>query len=125
MPTTLRQGFDVQMGTNCHGHWLFTSFLAPLLESTAQSSPANTVRVAWAGSLVIDANAPKNGLTFADDGSVKVLDVTSNYAQSKAGNYFMASEFAKLHPSIVSVVSLHLSCQYILKLITFVVLQSR
>jgi retinol dehydrogenase-12 len=89
------------MGTNCLGHFLFTELLYPILASTAKSSPANSVRVCWAGSLGIDLAAPKGGADMDKDGNPVIRwkgNPQYNYAFSKAGNYFYGIEFTRHHP---------------------------
>lgn len=94
------------MGTNCVGPHLFTKELLPILRKTAQVSAPGSVRVAWAGSLATYAGAPPDGITF-EDGNPKIYDLQwPNYSQSKVGNVFLATEFAKRYreDGIVSVV---------------------
>jgi retinol dehydrogenase-12 len=103
------QGHELRLGTNCFGPYLFTKLLTPLLLETAKTAPANSVRVAWAGSLTIDVAAPAGGVTFEDGKEiVKILGSQSaNYGASKCGNLFLAKGFAKETEGsgIVSVVS--------------------
>ncbi|KAI9872126.1 MAG: hypothetical protein M1830_002045, partial [Pleopsidium flavum] len=89
------QGHELQIGTNCLGHFLFTQLLYPTLKRTAATSPANTVRVAWAGSLAIDVSTPNGGVDFDEKGDIKYTGQQSQYGVSKAGNLFLASEFGK------------------------------
>ncbi|KAK5019637.1 hypothetical protein BJ546DRAFT_1004212 [Cryomyces antarcticus] len=100
-------GYEVQMATNCLGHFLFTSFLLPTLKSTAESSSPGSVRVTWAGSLGVDTYSPKpGGMLFDSDGSPKVLGKPStDYGTSKVGNVFLAAETARRYgkDGIVSV----------------------
>jgi retinol dehydrogenase-12 len=42
-----KQGYELQLGTNCIAPFLFTKLLTPLLISTAKSSPRGSVRVIW------------------------------------------------------------------------------
>jgi retinol dehydrogenase 12 len=92
------QGYELQMATNCLGPWLFTQLLHPVLKSTAATASANSVRVSWAGSIVIELFSPKNGISIKADGSpdLPLNDPQKLYAISKAGNLFYASEFGKL-----------------------------
>ena len=102
------QGHELQMGTNCLGAYLFTSHLRPILEKTAASAPANSVRVAWAGSLAIDFGSPPGGVRFDEKGKVKIeSNPPTNYGASKAGNLFLAQKFGDevAGKGIVSVVS--------------------
>jgi retinol dehydrogenase-12 len=100
------QGYELQLGTNCIGPWLFTQQLLPVLQKTAAEAPKDSVRVTWAASLA-SWYAPKNGVAFDPKtlapkiGRVKEI----NYGQSKAANILLASEFAKRYgkDGIVSV----------------------
>jgi NAD(P)-dependent dehydrogenase (short-subunit alcohol dehydrogenase family) len=94
-----KHGHDLQIGTNCLGPYLLTKLLTPTLESTAKDAPPSSVRVAWAGSIAVDVIAPKNGLTIDASGEfVAEKSNVTNYGGSKAGNYFLASQYAKHHP---------------------------
>jgi retinol dehydrogenase-12 len=95
------QGFELQMATNCLGHFLFAELLHPILASTAKSSPPNSVRVCWASSLGMDLNAPEGGAELDNEGAAVAHwkgNQQWNYAFSKAGNYFYGVEFARHHP---------------------------
>jgi retinol dehydrogenase-12 len=103
------QNHELQLGTNCLGPFLFTQLLLPLLQKTTAVSPLGSVRVTWAGSLTTEVYAPRGGIVMAEDGTPVVpQDQKSNYGQSKVGNVFIASEFARRYggDGIVSVVSL-------------------
>ncbi|KAF2238237.1 NAD(P)-binding protein, partial [Viridothelium virens] len=89
------QGYELQMGTNCLGPYLFTKLLLPVLERTAASSPSGSVRVTWAGSLATEVMAPEGGIEFDAQGAPKVLGRSADYSQSKVGNVFLAHELAK------------------------------
>jgi retinol dehydrogenase 12 len=96
---TTAQGHDIEIGTNCLGPYLFTKLLTPLLRETAQSEKekgvADSVRVSWAGSLVIDAGAPSGGIVWDANGKPKTHWMRiPNYGQSKAGNLFLANIYA-------------------------------
>ena len=95
MPASWLQSYELQVGTNCLGHFLFTQLLHPVLRQTAATAPANTVRVAWAGSVAIDVYSPNGGVEFDEQGNVKYRNQKSAYGVSKAGNLFLASEFGK------------------------------
>lgn len=99
------QGYELQIGTNCLGPFLFTSFLIPVLKETAASSPPGTVRITWAASSATEL-APKGGVQFGPDGAVKIHDSPQkDYCQSKAGNVYLAFETAQRYggDGIVSV----------------------
>ena len=38
-------GYDLQFGTNCLGHWYFTQLLLPTLLETVKTAPERSVRV--------------------------------------------------------------------------------
>ncbi|KAH7379982.1 hypothetical protein BKA64DRAFT_240416 [Cadophora sp. MPI-SDFR-AT-0126] len=99
------QGYELQLGTNCLGPFLFTHLLHPILLRTAKSSPTASVRVCWAGSLTIDLDAPEGGIDIDDLHYATSQTQARKYAQSKCGNLFLASEFAKRTPDegIISV----------------------
>ena len=87
------QGHELQMATNCLGHYLLTQLLLPTLLHTAESAPPAAVRVIWTSSIVVDTSAPK--------GEIKISDLTNthsdqqkNYVNSKTGNWFLASALA-------------------------------
>ncbi|KAH7047607.1 hypothetical protein B0J12DRAFT_129395 [Macrophomina phaseolina] len=91
------EGYELQMGTNCLGPYLLTRLLLPLLTKTAAISAPNTVRVTWAASVAIDV-APEHGMVWNDKLKKPVIHKNNpslNYAQSKVGNVFLASEFAR------------------------------
>jgi NAD(P)-dependent dehydrogenase (short-subunit alcohol dehydrogenase family) len=84
------------LAVNCLGPYLFTKSLHPVLESTAKSLPAGSVRVIWLGSLMIPLMAPKGGMDFDNlDYKKKWPDEKVRYAVSKTGNLFIGSEWAK------------------------------
>jgi retinol dehydrogenase 12 len=97
--STDAQGNDLQIGTNCLGHYLLYQQLLPILTKTAASSPTGTVRVAWAGSIAVHVSCPQpHGIIMNQDGSPTDQGVKPNYGQSKVGNVFLAHEFAKTTP---------------------------
>lgn len=101
------QGYELQLGTNCLGAFLFTKCLTPLLVQTAKTSPPNSVRVIWLGSSITE-QSPKDGVVLDNLDYKKDQMAWTKYAVSKAGNYYYGTEYAKQHKSdgIISVVSL-------------------
>ena len=91
------QGHELHIVTNCLGPWLFTQYLNKTITSTAATSPPNTVRVSWAGSVVIDLYSPKHGISLDPNGSpnLPLSNPQTLYALSKACNLFYASEYGK------------------------------
>lgn len=94
--TVYIQDHELMIAVNCLGPFLFTKLLHPLLESTAKSLPAGSVRVVWLGSLMIQIMAPKGGIDLDNlDYKKKFPDINVRYAVSKTGNLFICSEWAK------------------------------
>lgn len=91
---------DLHIKTNCVGPCLLYNLLLPLLTKTATYSPTGSVRVAWAGSIAMQVNAPKPGGMEVDDAGrpQDTDDELSSYGQSKAGNVFLARKYAKTTP---------------------------
>ncbi|KAI1379256.1 NAD(P)-binding protein [Hypoxylon crocopeplum] len=93
------QGNELQVGTNCLGHYLLYQLLLPLLSKTAASSPTASVRVAWAASIAVHLASPQpHGIIVDGDGRPTDQGVQPNYGQTKVGNVFFAREFAKTTP---------------------------
>ncbi|KUL87022.1 hypothetical protein ZTR_05699 [Talaromyces verruculosus] len=100
------QGHEVHMGTNCLGPYLLTKLLLPILIETAKSAPKDTVRIVFTSSGIVDLVGPPGGLSFAElEPGKHSKDMNRNYSASKAGNWFLASEFDKRYAKegIVSV----------------------
>lgn len=93
------QGYEVRVGVNCLGHFILTQLLVPTIKATAakrrrEGYPEGSVRILFAGSIVIDASSPPGGVEYDNDGSPKFHATTaSNYGQSKAGNLFLTKWF--------------------------------
>ncbi|KAL7935439.1 hypothetical protein V8C35DRAFT_299466 [Trichoderma chlorosporum] len=95
-PNKSKQDYEIMLAVNCLGPFLFTKLLHPLLESTAKSSPAGSVRVVWLGSLMIQLSAPKGGIDLDNlDFKEKFPDEMVRYSISKTGNLFIGSEWAQ------------------------------
>ena len=87
------QGHELQMATNCLGHYLLTQLLLPTLLHTAESPSSAAVRVIWTSSIALDLQAPKCGIDIADL-TTPPPDQQKNYAISRTGNWFLASALA-------------------------------
>lgn len=87
------QGHELQIATNCLGHYLFTQLLLPTLLSTAQSASPASVRVVWTSSIVVDLSAPKCGIDIPSLTNPYPKQ-GKNYANSKTGNWFLANALA-------------------------------
>ena len=94
----LPHGNELQIGTNCFGHYLFTQLLIPILKSTAATLPpaAASVRVVWTSSIACEFT-PKDGGGLRRQELEKREEVLKggpqyNYTLSKTGNWFLAHE---------------------------------
>ncbi|TLD16914.1 uncharacterized protein PgNI_02332 [Pyricularia grisea] len=93
------QGYELQLGINNVGTFLFTKLLTPILTTTATSSTPGSVRVVWVSSSMAELSSPNPGGVPLD----KLDDLASNnsfsprvkYGISKAGNYLHATEYAR------------------------------
>lgn len=75
-----------------------TKLLIPILTHTAKSSPKSSIRIVFTSSGIIDMAAPPDGLSLAELQPGKhSSDMNRNYGASKAGNWFLASEFDGLY----------------------------
>ena len=100
------QGYELQLGTNNLGHFLFTKLLRPILAKTAAAAPPNSVRVIWVASMAAQL-APKPAINFENmDYSKKDEMAWTKYCRSKAGTVLYAAQFARLakEEGIVSMV---------------------
>ncbi|CAG9975693.1 unnamed protein product [Clonostachys byssicola] len=92
------QGYEVQLGVNNVGTFMFTKLLTPVLVETAKTEEPGTVRVVWVSSSAAESpSVPRGGVDLGNidqRGSRFNLD---SYALSKAGNYLHAVEFAERH----------------------------
>ncbi|EJT78396.1 hypothetical protein GGTG_03497 [Gaeumannomyces tritici R3-111a-1] len=94
------QGYDLQLGTNNLGPFLFTKLLYPLLVSTvaaavAGSEHASSTRVVWVSSNGAQS-APTPPVDFGNiDYSIRDETPFNKYFRSKAGNIFHARELAR------------------------------
>ncbi|KAF2098522.1 NAD(P)-binding protein [Rhizodiscina lignyota] len=89
------QGHDMQVGTNCLGHYLLAILLRPILEQTAATAPVNSVRITWAGSLEMDLRTPKGGMLWDNKTNAPDYPKGSSYGYSKVGDRYLAYEYAR------------------------------
>ena len=87
------QGHELQMATNCLGHYLLTQLLLPTLSHTAESASPAQVRVVWTSSIAVDGSAPEGGMVISDL-TAPTSSQQRNYTNSKTGNWFLASALA-------------------------------
>ncbi|KAH8805960.1 putative short-chain dehydrogenase [Xylogone sp. PMI_703] len=93
-----KDGYDLEMATNCLGPYLFTVLLEPILRRTALSvTPRKfgSVRIVWVVSL-LQLGSPKNGMDFDATGTPIIRgNAMENYMQTKVGGAWLANEFAE------------------------------
>ncbi|KAL2008387.1 hypothetical protein VTN00DRAFT_8369 [Thermoascus crustaceus] len=117
------QGHELHLATNCLGPFLFTKLLMPLLlaavlaaaaapeaaeeneEGGGEGDSPCPVRIIWSSSIMVDLAAPEGGIPTASQldlyspppssSSTPRLKKETRYAISKAGNWFLASEFGR------------------------------
>ena len=101
-----KQGYEMQLGTNCVGPFLFTRLLTPILLATAKSAEPGTVRVVWVSSSMAEGIAPKGGVDMNNLDYKNDKTTWVKYATSKGGNILHAKEYARRHHAdgILSVV---------------------
>ncbi|RFU29240.1 hypothetical protein B7463_g7089, partial [Scytalidium lignicola] len=90
------QGYEMQLGVNNIGTFMFTKLLTQMLVSTARTEPQNTVRVVWVSSSATELLSPQPGGVPMDNLDYHIeRSSTYKYGVSKAGNFLHAAEFAK------------------------------
>ncbi|KAK6949079.1 hypothetical protein Daesc_009152 [Daldinia eschscholtzii] len=92
--TVTKQGLEAHTGAHCVAPLLFTHELLPQLQAAAKFAPKDSVRIIWTGSVQIEMSSPEGGVDFARL-EKPATNQNRDYAVSKAGNYFLASEGAK------------------------------
>ncbi|KAF2821679.1 NAD(P)-binding protein [Ophiobolus disseminans] len=93
--STTKQGYELQLGTNCVAPFLFTKLLTPLLVQTAKTSEKGSVRVVWVSSSAADMMAPKGGVDMSNLAYKTDKPSWTKYAVSKGGNVLHAIEFGR------------------------------
>ncbi|KAK1979052.1 short-chain dehydrogenase [Colletotrichum cereale] len=88
------QGYELQLGVNALGPFLFTHFLRPALSAAAATAPRDSVRVVWLSS-GFASRAPNPPIDFDNMNYAKDESASTKYARSKAGNVIIAAEFAR------------------------------
>ncbi|KAI1167992.1 hypothetical protein F5B18DRAFT_341598 [Nemania serpens] len=104
--STTAQGYELQLGVNNIGTFMFTKLLTPILAQTAKTESPGVVRVVWVSSSAAESPyAPKGGVPLDNLDYHKDLGWFPKYAISKAGNYLHGSEYARRYKAdgIVSV----------------------
>jgi hypothetical protein len=60
------QGYEMQLGCNNLTHFLLVKYLLPILSSTADDAPVDSVRICRAGSVAAETGAPDGVFNFSD-----------------------------------------------------------
>ncbi|KAK7752862.1 short-chain alcohol dehydrogenase [Diatrype stigma] len=96
-PTTA-QNYELNMGVNCIGTFLFTKLLTPLLVQTAKSEPAGSVRVTWPSSFGTEVYGEKDvGIDVGALGEITKKPAIVRYGLSKTAAWALGVEYAKRH----------------------------
>lgn len=101
-----KQGYELQLGTNTLGPFLFSRLLTPILISTAKERKPGEVRIMWVASSAAELFTPKGGIDIENLDYKKDVSNTQKYGISKAGMILLNQEFARRHRvnGIISVV---------------------
>jgi NAD(P)-dependent dehydrogenase (short-subunit alcohol dehydrogenase family) len=105
-PPKTVQGYDLSLGVNCVGTFLFTKRLTPLLADTVKMCPEGAVRVVWLSSFALELfGTPNNGLDLSNLDYHMPKSSVERYGISKVGVWALGVEFARRHrkDGIVSV----------------------
>ena len=93
------QNHELQLATNCLGPWLLAKLLLPQLRAATKSSSPGSVRVIWTSSMMVELTTPKGGANITallSQAEAAKPDQEKLYTGSKTGNWFLASEFARI-----------------------------
>lgn len=105
-PTTTAEGFEIQLGTNHIGHFLFTKLLLPTLLKTVDIQRAKDekpdVRVITVASAA-HAVGPSSFEGLTSTPSLLNASTWTRYGASKSANILFASELARRYPELTSV----------------------
>lgn len=102
------QGYELQLGTNNLGTFLFTKLLTPaLLATAAAGEPPDSVRIVWVSSSAAESFGEWDQGNLRLDNLDYHVDKSPwyKYGISKVGNYYHAAEFMRRHAddAVVSV----------------------
>ncbi|KAH7356353.1 hypothetical protein BKA66DRAFT_473705 [Pyrenochaeta sp. MPI-SDFR-AT-0127] len=90
-----KQGYELQLGTNCVAPFLFTKLLTPILIQTARTSPKGDVRVIWVSSSAAHIVSPKGGVNMENVDYKVDKSQQLKYGISKGGNVLHALEYQR------------------------------
>ena len=105
-PLKTVSGYELALGVNCVGTFLFTELLTPILTATAKQELPHSVRIVWLSSYALELSAHKDvGLSTDNLDYHKPVDAEGRYGLSKAGVWALGVEFARRYKDsgIVSV----------------------
>lgn len=92
------QGYELQLGVNNLGTFLFTKLLTPTLARTARDEDPSSVRVVWVSSSAAESiQVPSGGVDISNLDYHVDKSPFEKYCVSKAGNYLQGAEFARRH----------------------------
>ncbi|KAJ5899946.1 NAD(P)-binding protein [Penicillium taxi] len=89
-----KQGFELQLATNCLGPFFLTRLLLPLLEVSASNSSPGSTRVIWTSSQSVEFSPLPEVIVMAHLTNPP-KDQIANYNASKLGNWCLAAEMAR------------------------------
>ncbi|ORY02748.1 putative estradiol 17 beta-dehydrogenase [Clohesyomyces aquaticus] len=94
--TRTTQGYEMSLGVNCVGTFLFTKLLTPTLVATAKTESPNSVRVVWLSSFGLELFATKDTGISLDNLDYHIpTPSTERYGISKCGAWAHGVEFAR------------------------------
>lgn len=97
---TTAQGYEMHLGINCVGTFLFNKLLTPVLLATAEdpATPPNSVRVIFMSSFAAEMYAEKAvGIDMSNLNYHAKKPAKYRYGISKLGNWAYAVELSKQH----------------------------
>lgn len=110
--STSAQGYELQLGVNNLGTFLFTKLLTPTLLATAKADAAapGSVRVVWVASSAAELPlTPVGGVDMTNLDYKVDKSAFEKYCVSKAGNYLQGVEYARRYTQSGGVVSVPLN----------------
>ncbi|KAJ8128054.1 hypothetical protein O1611_g5585 [Lasiodiplodia mahajangana] len=95
-PLKTSQGYELALGVNCVGTFLFTKLLTPTLVATSEVSLPNTVRIVWLSSYALELSGHE-GIGLSTDNLDYQIPVAASerYGLSKSGVWALAVEYGR------------------------------
>lgn len=88
-----KQNIEGHIGVNCVAPLLLSELLISNLRAAASQS--GSARIIWTGSALTEVRAPNGGIDFDLIDAGASTDPYTDYAASKVGNYWLATECAR------------------------------